>query len=247
MARQHRPASPPVPAAPLRLAADLTAGTLASGLIHELGGWLQEPRFRAFVDTNQPKIRRKLRDARSAEALGDVRMEIRLASLILADRRFEVAFETYGRANLGPDFTLTFRGGRPTDLELTRRRPVTAVEANPYEAPLLGKLRQLQPSVPSILVIATEPGGPGPEALVSAARGVLDHAEAGDEAWFARRGLSSMRVFWAGFHRLGAVVAWRDGAPPHERAGTWVNPTARIPVAPPLLGAIERCLREAPP
>src|SRR3954471_22878926 len=159
MAR-HRPATPSVSAAPLRLATDLTAGTLASGLVPELGGWLQQPRFRAFVETNQPKIRRKLRDARSAEALGDVRVELRLASLLLADRRFELGFETYGRANLGPDFTLTFRGGRPTDLELTRRRPTTGADVNPYEAPVLGKLRQLQPSVPSVLVIATDAGGP---------------------------------------------------------------------------------------
>src|SRR5215208_3644207 len=104
MARQHRPAAPPASPAPLRLAADLASGTLAYGLVPELAGWLDHPRFQAFVEANQPKIRRKLRDARSVEAVGDVRMELRLASLLLADRRFELGFETYGRGNAGPDF-----------------------------------------------------------------------------------------------------------------------------------------------
>ena len=110
---------------------------------------------------------------------------------------------------------------------------------------VLAKLRQLQPSVPSILVIATEAAGGGQGALDSGARTIVDHAEAADEAWFARHGIASMRVFWAGFHRLGAVVAWREDAEPDDRSRTWVNPNARIPVARPLLSAIERSLRDA--
>jgi hypothetical protein len=229
-----------------QLALDVAGGTIASSLIAELTIWLEEPRFRAFVEANRPKVRRKFRDARTADTLRDVRMELRLASLLVEDRRFDVGFETYGRGHVGPDFTLTFRGGRPTDLELTRRRPTPGADVNPYEAPVLGKLRQLQPSVPSVLVIATDPGGPGPSALDSAARTIVDHAEAGDEAWFARHGIASIRVFWAGFHRLGAVVAWREDAAPDDRSRTWVNPNARIAVARQLLVAIERCLRDAP-
>ena len=167
----------------------------------------------------------------------------RVCSSRIAD--FDVGFETYGRGHVGPDFTVVFRAGRPTDLELTRRRPTAAADVNPYVAPLLGKLRQLQPSVPSVLVIATDAALPGPDALDSAARTIVDHAEAGDEAWFARHGIPSMRVFWAGFHRLGAVVAWREDVAPDQRSRTWVNANARIPVARPLLTAIERCLRDA--
>jgi hypothetical protein len=228
-----------------QLALDVAGGTIATTLVAELTGWLDEPRFRAFVEANRPKVRRKFRDARTAETLRDVRLELRLAGLLLADRRFDLGFETYGRGRVGPDFTLTFRGGRPTDLELTRRRPTAGAEVNPYEAPILAKLRQLQPSVPSVLVIATEAAGGGQGALDSGARTIVDHAEAADEAWFARHGIASMRVFWGGFHRLGAVVAWREDAEPDDRSRTWVNPNARIPVARPLLSAIERSLRAA--
>src|SRR4051794_29442844 len=172
MARSDRSRGGNVSAAP-QLAIDVAGGTTASTLVVELTGWLEESRFRAFVEANRPKIRRKFRDARTVETLGDVRMELRLASLLVADRRFDVGFETYGRGHVGPDFTLTFRGGRPTDLELTRRRPSPGADVNPYEAPVLGKLRQLQPSVPSVLVIATDAGGPAPSALESAARTIV--------------------------------------------------------------------------
>jgi hypothetical protein len=246
MARPDRLATPSVASAAVRLATDVAAGTLAAGLVPELAGWLEEPRFRAFVEANGPKVRRKFRDARAVEAVRDVRIELLVARLLLADRRFEVGFETYGRGNAGPDFTLRFRAGRPTDLEVTRRRPARAGDGNPYEAPLLAKLRQLQPSVPSVLLIATEPGATGPDALVTAARGILDRAEAGDEAWFTRRGIPSMREFWAGFHRLGTVIAWREGAPDTDRVGAWVNPMARIRVDPRVTAAIQSCLRDAP-
>jgi hypothetical protein len=245
MARSEKLAGPSVPSAAQRLATEVAAGTLAAGHVPELAQWLEQPRFRAFVEANQPKVRRKLRDARAGEAVADVLVELRVARLLLADRRFELGFETYGRGNAGPDFTLRFRAGRPTDLEVTRRRPPTAADGNLFEAPLLGKLRQLQPSVPSVLLIATEAGAAGPEALVIAARGILDHAEAGDEAWLAHRGIPSVRVFWAGFHRLGAVIAWRDGAHDEDRTATWVNPSARIRVDPRVTAAIEVCLREA--
>src|SRR6478735_4849440 len=109
MARPDHLATPTVPAAALRLAGDVATGTLASGLVPELAAWLEQPRFRAFVEANQPKVRRKLRDARSAEAIGDVRIELLVARALLADRRFELGFETYGRGNAGPDFTLRFR------------------------------------------------------------------------------------------------------------------------------------------
>ena len=52
-----------------QLALDVAGGTIATTLVAELTGWLDEPRFRAFVEANRAKVRRKFRDARTAERL----------------------------------------------------------------------------------------------------------------------------------------------------------------------------------
>ena len=82
-------------------------------LADEVAGWLAgSNRFRAFVDANRDKIRKKLRGAADEDARRDVRAELRVAHLLLADRRIELAFEAYGSTKRGPDFTVTFRGER---------------------------------------------------------------------------------------------------------------------------------------
>jgi hypothetical protein len=69
----------------------------------ELLGWLAgAPRFRAFAEAHRDKMWKKLRRASDAEALRDVRAELRAAHLLLADRRIELAFEAYGRGRSDP-------------------------------------------------------------------------------------------------------------------------------------------------
>ena len=76
----------------------------------ELLGWLSgSARFRAFAEAHQDKSK-KLRTATDAEALRDVRAELRVAQLILGDPRFDLSFEAYGSGKRGPDFTVAFRG-----------------------------------------------------------------------------------------------------------------------------------------
>ena len=76
-------------------------------------GWLSgSKRFRAFAEAHRDKIRKKLRGAADAEARRDVRAELRVAHLLLADRHIELAFEAYGSTNRGPDFTVAYRGER---------------------------------------------------------------------------------------------------------------------------------------
>jgi hypothetical protein len=240
-----RPArsTPDRPSAAVQLARELAPIAPASSLVPELARWLGDARFRAFVEGNRSKVRRKLREPRTADVLDDLRLELRLARLLVADRRFEVVFEAHGRT--GPDFTVRYRAGSPIDVELTRRRPPAAAEANPYEAPILAKLRQLQPGVASVLIVATGAEVGGRDALEAAARGIVARAEQRDDGWFARRAIESTRTFWAGFHRLGAVIAWREEADRNGRAGSWVNPAARIAVPTPAIAALERCLRDA--
>jgi hypothetical protein len=78
------------PSAIRQLAADLTgldavaAGEGTHGFSAELAAWLAAaPRFAAFTDTHRDKIRKKLRSARDAGALLDVRAELLVAHRLL--------------------------------------------------------------------------------------------------------------------------------------------------------------------
>ncbi len=192
----------------------------------DLTGWMGgSSRFRAFVEANGPKIRKKLRRAGDAESLWDVRAELRVAALLLAEPRLSLAFEAYG-ARGGPDFTVPFRGERPFNLEVTRvRRPAAEVDLG---LPILAKLRQLPPSVPNLLVVALPAGVTGALDLAAAVRALRARADRKDEAFFAARGLASSRGFYERFLRLGGVVAWREPATGADRASYWLNRSARM-------------------
>jgi len=197
-------------------------------LAQELAAWLAgSKRFREFAETNRGKIRKKLRGAADVESRRDVRAELRVAHLLLADRRIELAFEAYGSTKRGPDFTLTFRGERSFNLEVTR--PRRAPDAAGLAGPLLAKIRQLPPSLPSAVLVAIE-GADGVAVLqvAAATRSLRDRADAKDEAFFATRGFKGTREFYECFLRLGGVVAWSETAIGDARATLWSNGSARI-------------------
>jgi hypothetical protein len=156
-----------------------------------------------------------------------VRAELLVARLLLDDRRISLAFEAYGAAG-GPDFTVTFRGERPFNVEVTRvRRPAEAVDVG---LPIVGKLRQLPPSIPNLLVVAL-PGAAGVGVDVEVAvRALRSRADRKDDAFFVGRGFASSRAFYERFLRLGGVVAWRGDATEGDRAILWRNRSARIAV-----------------
>ncbi len=208
--------------------------------LEDLPTWLAaSPRFRDFAQANRDKIRKKLRGAIATDARLDVRAELRVAALVLADRRIELTFEAYGVGRRGPDFTATFRAGRPFNIEVTRRH---ATATAGLEAPILVKLRQLPPSVANILVVAMDPsdGAPDPTPVL---RDLQDRADHHDDAFFVTRGLADAAAFYAGLRRLAAVVVWVEHAEPGRRLSTWVNAGARIPVPLPTLRALEAALR----
>jgi hypothetical protein len=189
--------------------------------------WLADaPRFRSFAEAHRDKIRKKLRHATDAAALRDVRAELQAARLLLADRRFELAFEAYGSGKGGPDFTVTYRGTTTFNLEVTRLHRVP--DATRFGESLLAKLRQLPPSLSNVLVVAIE--GDTAEALDVAAtvRGLRARADAKDEAFFARRGFEGTREFYERYLRLAAVIVWCEGATGDARAAMWTNRSARI-------------------
>jgi hypothetical protein len=204
-----------------RLVADLTTDAFGD----ELGMWLAGlPRFRAFTEAHRDKIRKKLRLPADADALLDVRAELLVARLLLADRNVELAFEPGGATRGGPDFAVSYRRAHAFSLEVTRpRRPDAS-------RPILAKLRQLPTGGANVLLLAV-PAASAPSWDVSAAvRAIRARADAKEEDFFRRRDFAGTRDFYDRFLRLGAVITWSEPTENPGRADAWVNGSARNPV-----------------
>src|SRR4051794_15422130 len=193
----------------------------------ELVGWLAgSARFRAFAETYRDKIHKKLRNATDPDATRDVRAELQIARLLLADRRFDVSFEAYGSGKVGPDLTVSFRTTRTFDVEVTRLRRVPDVAGTGNA--LMAKLRQLTPSTPNVLVLSIDADTAAAIDLVAATRGLRARADAKDEAFFTARGFDGSRGFYDRFLRLSAVAVWCERATAEARGSLWTNRSARI-------------------
>ena len=211
-------------------------------LAEELTGWLAgSTRFRSFAEVHRDKIRKKLRTAADAEALRDVRAELQVARLLLADPRMDLAFEAYGSGRPGPDLTVTYRGKRSFNLEVTRLHRVP--DPARLGATVLAKLRQLPPSVPNAVLIAIGGSTAGALDVAAATRALRSRADAKDETFFIRRGLEGTRDFYERYLRLGGVLVWCEGGAGDGRAQPWINRSARIPLPEPGIRAVVQCLR----
>ncbi len=205
----------------------------------EVAGWLSaSPRFRAFADAHRDKIRKKLRGATDADSRLDVRAELCVAYLLLADRRVELAFEASGSTRGGPDFAVAYREHPAFNLEVTR--PHRAASGAALGRVLLAKLRQLPPGSPNALLVAIS----DPDVdIADAVRALRSRVDARDETVLSRGGFADPGGFYQRFLRLGAVVAWCEAADGDARAAAWVNPSARIAVPGPALRAAVAALR----
>lgn len=212
--------------------AHLFDGAAGDPLAEELAGWLASSRrFRAFAEAHRDKVRKKLRGAAAdPESRRDIRAELRVAQLLLADRHIELAFEAYASTKGGPDFTVTFGGERSFNLEVTRQRRASG-DAARFGGPLLAKLRQLPPSTPNALLVAIEDDAAHAFDVEVVTRALRARAEGRDEDFFTARGLKGTRGFHDRFLRLGSVVVWCEGATGDARARVWTNQSARIAVA----------------
>ena len=212
-----------------RLADHLLDGTSDDTMAVELTGWLAgSARFRAFAELHRDKIRKKMRSTADEEGRRDVRAELSVAHALLADRRIELAFEAYGSGRGGPDFSVTYRGERAFNLEITRlrRRPNVARDTRV----LMTKLRQLPPSVPNAVLITFDGDDAAALDIAEATRLIRARADAKDEVFFTARGFAGTRAFYERYLRLGAVVGWCEGAGGEARASLWINRSARIPL-----------------
>jgi len=211
-------------------------------MTEELLGWLSgSNRFRSFAERYPDKIRKKVRTALDPEALRDVRAELQVAHRLLADRRFDLAFEAYGSGRIGPDFTVSFRSVRSFNLEVTRLRHAPRVTGE--ASPLLAKLRQLPPSVPNAVLFAIEGDAASALDVDALVRSLRARADAKDDAFFATRGLHDRKDFYERFLRLGGVVVWCERAIGDERAALWINRSSRIALPERATQAAVQCLR----
>jgi hypothetical protein len=204
--------------------------------------WLTgSARFRVFSEAHRDKIRKKIRGAADPDSVRDVRAELRTARLLLADRQIELAFEAYGVGKTGPDFTITFRGARSFNLEVTRLRRLP--DTSGLGASLLAKLRQLPPSAPNAVLLATDADSAAVLDVDAAIRMLRSRADAKDQTFFSSRGFDGTRGFYERFLRLGAVFVSAEGADGDARASIWVNRSARIAMPEAAARAALRCLR----
>jgi hypothetical protein len=207
------------------------------GLQSELGGWLEErSRFRDFVATNQDKVRKKLSGSRDEDSRLDVRSELLVAYLVLADRRFEVAFEAYGAGRRGPDLTVTYRANQRFNLEVTRLRTAGSQEGEGSSSAvsrlanlITAKVRQLPGDLPNALVITTRGLPVNEETLADATRLLKLHTDGKDDVFFERRGLRNARDFYAQYLHLSGVLVL-DEAGPRTSAVFFANREARRPL-----------------
>ncbi|MFL5722598.1 MAG: hypothetical protein ACJ78H_04330 [Chloroflexota bacterium] len=207
----------------------------------ELIGWLAgSARFRTFAETYRDKIHKKLRNATDSDTARDVRAELQVARLLLADRRFEVSFEAYGSGKVGPDLTVSFRSTRTFDVEVTRLRRVP--DAVGTGNAVMAKLRQLTPSTPNVLLLSIDADTAAGVDVRAATRALRARADAKDEAFFTARGFDGTRGFYDRYLRLSAVLVWCERATGEARASLWGNRSARIALPDQVARACLACL-----
>ncbi len=224
------------------------------GLRSELGRWVEErPRFGMLLASNQDKVRKKLATAQDEAARLDVRAELLVAYLIMADPRFEVTFEAYGAGRLGPDLTVVYRGNQRFNLEVTRLRSAAEIVSDGAAGPagasdparlasvIAAKVRQLPGEAPNALVITGTNLAASAATMAAAARLLKLRADQKDDQFFASRGLKDARTFYAHYLRLSGVFVL-DDARPMGQPIFLQNAEARHPLPREALGRLTACL-----
>jgi hypothetical protein len=182
------------------------------------------PRFRTFVVTHQDKVRKKL-SVDDEDARLDVRAELLVAERLLADRRFEVAFEAYGARQLGPDLSAAYRTNERFNLEVTRTRTTEGLERVKLANVIAAKLRQMPAEVANALVIVGHELELTEESVAEATHLLRSRME-GDVA--------------ARYPRLSGVLVLDEATEPVLQT-FWINRDARHPLSAAVVAATTGC------
>ena len=203
--------------------------------------WISSSRpFRAFLEENTTKIRKKARLAGDAESLRDLQLEMDAAYRLLADRRVTLVYERYlAEKARGPDFTVTFKGHLVFNVEVRRLRG-QATAAKLGEG-ICAKLRQMPPSAVNVLLVGVDADPGGDLDAVTPIKYLIQRAEARHDEFFTQRGFHDARDFLRAFQRLSGLLLradWYDA--PASSAALWLNPRARHPLPADVRKLLER-------
>jgi hypothetical protein len=200
--------------------------------------WLSTSRrFTAFVEENRDKIRKKIRLAQDAGAIEDLKWELEVAYLLHNDKRFNVSYEAYSRAQpFGPDFRVSYTTSFAFNVEVTRVRSAIAEEdagnraereARRLAETAVNKLHQIVPGMPNVVAIGMSELSADEAGFAAVMGAVRRGVEQGDLAVMTRIGFNSTPAFIKAYERLSAVIAHsQDGS----AAFLWRNPSARAPL-----------------
>jgi hypothetical protein len=193
-----------------------------------LASWFTEPLLRSvplqqFVANNAKKIRKKVRHAQDSGSVRDLRCELAVA-MVLADRRSPLNYEPLAATQQrGPDFLLCHKGHTNLYVEVSRMRPSGSEPRATTErlaAIVCGKLAQLAPSAANILVFVSDDQAYSVDEIAATLLQLQQRADATDDAYFAFRGLSTVRMFHQAMPRLSAVHI----ATPATASDVWYFP-----------------------
>ncbi|MFO7169028.1 MAG: hypothetical protein DIU80_013485 [Chloroflexota bacterium] len=225
-------------------------------LAEPLAAWMGESkRFAQFVATYRDKIRKKIRTARDAEGLRDLRNELELAFLLAQEPRFAPVYEPAGQGKArGPDFAVTFKGTVRFNIEVTRMRAPARGPQDPGDGAqgaarerarerlqdiVCGKLRQMQAGAANTLVVVMDGQQLEAADLPAAMAQLRLRAEQSDGRVLQRGGFRGPPDFFKHYQRLSAVaLRSSDGSTLSAPVALWANPQARHA----LLATVQRCL-----
>jgi hypothetical protein len=211
--------------------------------------WLaSSARFRAFTEQYRDKIRKKVRGIRDQEGLEDLTFELKIAYLMLSERRFAVEYEKGGVGKQrGPDFCVTFKTHIPFNVEVKRFRASALGRADePPEysriaSTVCQKIGQLPAGMINILAVGAGSERYHASEIAAAMAGLRTRAERKDDPFFTRRGFLGAGDFLKQYQRLSAVLFHTQlAADDGPAVMLWLNAIARQRLPNDLRNALQR-------
>jgi len=221
---------------------ELLAG-LFGGIGHPLASRCAQqmvvcPRFGTFLEVYRGKIGKKVRSLEGPGSWHDLWLELWTAARLLADRRFEVAYESYAaQKTRGPDLTATFRTHTICHIEIKNVRAELSLAK--WTEVLCAKLGQLPAGAINVLLVGTGTQIVESCSAESAVRKLGQAAKAGENSTFQRYGLTGARDYSRQIAHLSGVLRVADwDLDSSAQFSLWHNPTARHALPPDLARAL---------